>query len=324
MKYSFLYEKSAFCLPGGAVDSLKKASHTDLKILVALGSGRFSSEDDIASFLGISPLLVERSLEFWRGAGVLIPEEGENSVRSGRNDFSGKIVSADEIGRNTYTSSEITAICEKDSAVLSLIDECQKILGKTFTKTEISSVVYIYDHLRLDGEYIMMLCTYCKSRDKTSIRYVEKMAVSLYDNGVDSVASLDAYIKNEQKKLDAEYKIRVLFGIGERSLTTKEKTFLDKWIKLWDMPFEIIEKAYEVMVEAKIEPPTFAYENGILEKWHEAGVKTLADAEEQLNAHKKSGKKNKNANKASFDLDEFFELAVKRGAGRAEGIKTEK
>ena len=38
---------------------------------------------------------------------------------------------------------------------------------------------------------------------------------------------------------------------------------------------------------------------------------------------KKNAKPASNAKETSFDLDEFFELAVKRGAGRADGIKTE-
>ena len=335
MKYTLLYERSAFCLPGSALDASKKASLNDMRVLLSLGSGSFSEEKEIASFLGLSLPNVEKSLEFWRGAGVVcqkddeVPESTENASEKGAPNQN---FIKNDVGRDAYTSEQISSICKNDKTVKPLIEACEEILGKQFTKTEITSVVYLYDHLRLDGEYIMMLCTYCKSIEKPSIRYVEKTAISLYDAGVDTVKSLDIYIRDEERKKDGEYKIRKLFGIGERALTPKEKSILDKWIKEWDIPFELIEKGYEVMMGA-VERPTFAYENGILEKWRESGIKTLSEAEEMLSLHKqnsanKAGAKKaadkKNAENTSFDLDEFFELAVKRGAGRADGIKTEK
>ncbi|MGN1095084.1 MAG: DnaD domain protein [Eubacteriales bacterium] len=324
MKYVFLYENSAFCLPGSAADAAKKASQNDLRVLIALGCGRFSTEEEIACFLGLSLASTERALEFWRGAGV-VAQSGEeiSTALPAKKDPEKPKNSAPLPCRDSYTSEEIERICAEKPAVRMLIDECHNILGKDFTKTEISSIVYLSDHLRLDDEYIMMLFTYCKNRDRASIRYIEKTAISLYDDGVVSVGALDAYIKRENEKYDAEMKIRKLFGIGERALSTKQKEFLDKWIISWGYPFELIEKAYDIMVDT-IERPTFAYENGILEKWHEAGVATLADAEKFISESKKTPpKKNNDEKETSFDLDEFFELAVKRGAGRADGIENE-
>lgn len=333
MKYDLLFGKSAFCLPGGAADVVAKASQADLRVLIALGSGRFCDETQIANFLGISVSAVVRSLEFWRGAGVVDAqeetEEGSLAVREvsapapeqqQKTDIVRK--SAPSVERDSYTGEEINRICAQNQNIPLLIDACQTILEKTFTKTEISSIVYLSDHLRLDDEYIMMLCTYCKGRDKASVRYVEKIALSLYDSGIVSVPELDKYIKKERKKNDAESNIRKLFGIGERALTQKEAAFIEKWITEWDMPFEVIEKAYEVMMSVgTVEKPSFAYENSILEKWHAAGCKTAADADALISSGKKPQGKN-SKKESSFDLDEFFELAVKRGAGRADGIKT--
>ena len=345
MKYNFLFGKSAFCLPGGAVDIVGKASQNDLRVLLALGSGRFTDESQIAKFLGVSSSSVIRSLEFWRGAGVVdVPEENGEKMFYETEEFSvpshitkptapaivqksmsatvPKSVHAPAVERDSYTSEEIDRICAQNPTVPLLIDACQAVLEKTFTKTEISSLVYLSDHLRLDDEYIMMLCTHCKGRDKASVRYVEKVALSLYDSGVVSVPELDKYIKKESKKNDAGSKIRKLFGLGERTLTQKETAFIDKWIIEWNMPFELIEKAYEAMMSVgTVEKPSFAYENSILEKWHEAGCKTAADVDALSANNKKTPRKIANK-ETSFDLDEFFELAVKRGAGRADGIKT--
>jgi DnaD/phage-associated family protein len=324
MKYEFIYGRSAFCLPGGAVDYIAKASQNDLRVLLALGSGKFADEKAIAIYLGISGASVAGSLEFWRGTGIL-EMQGEKSDAFEQTEISipkelfampkKQAAKAPETERDSYTSEEINRICKENPSVTFLIDACQSILEKTFTKTEISSLVYLSDHLRLEDEYIMMLCTHCKSKEKASVRYVEKVALTLYDEGVVSVKELDKYIKKESQKHEMEHKIRKLFGIGERALAPKEKAFLAKWSTEWCLPFEMIEKAYEIMVGA-IEKPTFAYENGILEKWREAGCKTMEDVEGLLASQKKAPKKQE-TRETSFDLDEFFELAAKRGAGIA-------
>ena len=328
MKYELLYGKSAFCLPGGAVDYIAKASQNDMRVLLALGSGRFADEKAIAAYLGISSAAVAGALEFWRGTGILEMQE-EKSDAFEQTEISipkefftlpkKPAAKAPETERDSYTSEEINRICKENPSVPLLIDACQSILEKTFTKTEISSLVYLSDHLRLEDEYIMMLCTHCKSKEKASVRYVEKVALTLYDEGVVSVKELDKYIKKESQKHEMEYKIRKLFGIGERALAPKEKAFIAKWTAEWNLPFEIIEKAFEIMVAA-IERPTLAYENGILEKWREAGCKTIEDVEGLLASQKKAPKKQE-TRETSFDLDEFFELAVKRGAGRADGAE---
>ena len=344
MKYNFLFEKSAFCLPGNVVDVAKKASQNDLRVLMALGSGRFSDETQIAKFVGISVSSAVRSLEFWRGAGVVeLPEENGEVQYFETSEFSvpAEVIKAaapkeekktpevkrtpsPSVERDSYTSEEIDRICAEKESVPLLIDACQAILEKTFTKTEISSLIFLSEHLRLDDEYIMMLCTYCKAKDKASVRYVEKMALSLWDSGVVSVPELDKYIKKESKKNEAETKIRKLFGLGERTLVPKEREYINKWTIEWGLPFELIEKAYEAMMSSgKLDKPSFAYENGILEKWREAGVKTPEDVDALKDARKKSAKPVSTGKETSFDLDEFFELAVKRGAGRADGIKTE-
>ncbi len=323
MKFEFLYGKGVLCLPQSALEASRRASASELRILLALSANGGNADKELAVSLGESEESVARALEFWRAAGVIVAAEGDIVPN-----IAAQEDTAPEVTRNDYTSAEIERICERAPSLKTTIDECQKILGKTFTKTEIASIVYLYDHLRLEGEYIMTLCTYCKSIDKGSVHYIQKTALALYDEGTTSTAALDVYIKNRQKRKSAENKIRTLFGIGARALISKEETILDKWVNDWQTPFELIEFAYEVMISAG-KAPTFSYENGILENWRAAGVTTLEEARKYQDEHKgeackapkKAGKKAKTPDKSeqSFDLDEFFELAVKRGAGRADG-----
>ena len=117
-----------------------------------------------------------------------------------------------------------------------------------------------------------------------------------------------------------EYRIRSLFGLGERALTPKEREYLEKWTIEWNLSFELIELAYNDMMAA-ISQPKFSYENGILKKWVEAGCRTKEDVAAYAEKHKKAPKSEKKEREIGFDLDEFFEAATRRGA--ASSVKEE-
>ena len=111
-----------------------------------------------------------------------------------------------------------------------------------------------------------------------------------------------------------EYKLRMLFGLGERALTPKEKEYLSAWVIDWNFSYEIIEMAYNQMM-AQIREPKFSYENGILKRWAEAGCRTKEDVEKLLAGDKKaheSAKQKEKEKNIGFDLDEFFAAATFR------------
>ena len=83
-------------------------------------------------------------------------------------------------------------------------------------------------------------------------------------------------------------------------------------------PIEVIEKAYEITVDATSKP-TLHYANTVLERWHSEGLLTLDQIldsyKEKGNAKgKKSGASAPDVS-SSFDTDEFFDAAVKRNLG---------
>ena len=81
----------------------------------------------------------------------------------------------------------------------------------------------MYDHLGLGGEYIVTLFSYLSGKGKNSLRYIERTAVNLFDEGVDTVDALNAYIKRKDEFEDNVGKIRSLIGAGQRELTAKEE-----------------------------------------------------------------------------------------------------
>ena len=279
-----------------------------MRVLLALGAENGADTITLSRMTGLSEERVVNALAIWKKAG-LVETEGEWTVSTPEKDLS----------RPSYTGEDMARIAE-DGDMKELIDVCSAILGKTFTPTETESIFYLHDGLRLDFEYIVNLCKHCYDIGKASLRYIEKVGIDLYDRGITTVGALSAYIANEEKKNDMEYRIRNLFGIGERALTPKEKEYLAAWTIDWNLPFEVIELAYHQMI-ASIAQPKFSYENGILKKWVEAGCRTKEDVEaltaknKETRGKEKAKAENKNI---GFDLDEFFAAATMRGEESAE------
>jgi DnaD/phage-associated family protein len=288
-----------------AKEYITVSSAEELRVLIAAASADTSEE--IAKVLGIAEADALRALREWEKRGVVILEGAEAAIAVER-----------EIDtRPSYTGAEVARICA-ESDVKELIDVCAAILGKTFTPTEMESIIYLYDGLRFDFEYIVRLCKHCHDIGRSSIRYVEKVGIGLYDSGVITVGALEAYIEKEERKNDMEYRVRELFGLGERALTPSEQKYLAAWTLDWNLPFEVIRLAYNEMMRIK-DRPVFSYQNGILKKWVENGCKTPEDVAAYIEngkktaesaGKKKDSEKNKNI---GFDLDEFFAAATLRG-----------
>lgn len=309
MKIRFCFGDSVLNLPASSLSMLQEASTAELRVLIAAASSDGGELHSLCEHLSVSEKDACAALRFWEKAGVLTLSSCENADVS----VAESTAKAPD-GRGAYTGADVERLCAQ-SDMRELIDVCAAILGKTFTPTEIESILYLHDGLRLDFEYIVRLCKHCYDIGKPALRYIEKVGISLYDSGAVTVGALEAYIEKEERKSDMEYRIRRLFGIGERTLTPKEREYLSVWTIDWALSFEMIELAYNEMMAA-IPQPKFAYENGILKKWVDAGCRTPEEAASFAEKHKKTVAKAKEKEKTQeigFDLDEFFKAATLRG-----------
>ena len=302
------YGTSVISLPGSAKDKITEADGAELRVLIAVAGGA-SSEDEIAAICKMNDDDVRHALSFWRGAGIV---EGESDKKA-------RGETPSDVASRVYTGEEIEKICKEDRSTALLISKCRDILGsRVFTHADSSSVIYMRQGLGLDAEYIMLLCTYYAKRDKITVRFIEKKAISLYDDGIRTLPALEAYLSGETKRHDVENTVRKLFGLGERTLVPREREYISNWTK-WEMSDELIRRAYEETV-SNTDRPTLAYANAILENWHSSGVENGAQAEEKKKEFKsKTSKKTKKTKtEPGFDLDEFFDLAIARGEGKSD------
>ncbi|MBQ8510263.1 MAG: DnaD domain protein [Clostridia bacterium] len=259
---------------------------------------------------------LEKALAYWEKAGVF-STVGSQPVQAAAPAVSDQAPSAPKPVQRlqspslpSYTENETASIIEKAGELPDIINLCQQIVGKIFTPAETAIVVGLYDHLSLDGEYIATLFAWCKDNGKRSLRYIEKTAISLFDEGIDNTAALTAYIKRKEDYNDNLAKIRKLLGAGARELTAKEKKAFDSWLNEWNFNIDVITRAYEVTVD-KISEPSVPYMNRVLENWNKSGLHTLEAVEASLETYRKN-KAAAEAAQSGFETDEFFEAALAR------------
>lgn len=284
-------------LPMEVKDKLKTASLPELKVLLYLSAVKEADAKEMAASLGITPGEAEAAVAFWRGAGIFEEDDAPK-----------KAVPKSSSLYQHYDSATIVEFLNKKE-----FKNCCEIVGerleKELNKNEYNSLVYLYDYVGLPLEVIVGITEYCVSRDKKSMQYIMKTALSMYEqDGIDTIEKLERFLEKEEKLHSEMSKFRKLCGFGERELTTKEKEYTGKWFGEWDLSFDLVKLAYEKAVD-NLGKISLAYMNSMLKRWYENGIQTPKDA------MKKDAKPGKgDGSVAGYDDgDEFLEAALKKG-----------
>ncbi|GFI56380.1 hypothetical protein IMSAG013_01440 [Clostridiales bacterium] len=340
MKIKVDFNGQCILVPSSPVlDKLGEADGTKLRVLLFVLANPAAKASDVCDTLNITPKSLSNALSFWEEAGVIHIEENELSVKKAeakqgaksrcKKDNKSEAVHKESGGGNVtvsrpkpvaraaqlphYTSEQVASYVNAHAEVGDLLVSCQQYMGKMFNIAEVEIVVGLLDYLHLDSAYILLLFSHCQKMEKKSLRYIEKLAIGLFDDGIMDYEELDAHLQAIEDASKIEKQLRRLFGTGRRALTAKEKDAFSKWGGKWKMPYELIEKAYEITVE-NTGGASVAYCNAVLEKWYQSGYTTL----EQVNGaitqyrHDRDGAKDQ---KGSFETDDFFEAALRRSYG---------
>ena len=309
------YGSGVAVLPQSALAYVDKAKKFDIKVLLLLASsdryrmGKY--EQLMADELGCEVSDISSSISFWNGVGVISVGDGVfeiKAISSKKQDVETNIPKRAKVTElPQYTSAELNALLQKHNNVVGLIDECQNVLGKIFTAADIKVLMGFVDYLGLDNDYILVLMHYAARNDMKSLRYIEKVAISCIDDGFTDAKVLQKALYAREEKAQIETKIKNMFGFGSRKFTSKEQKQVDAWTNTYNYDLEIIEKAYEITVSAT-NKPSVHYANAILEKWFAEGIKNIDDVNALLQAREQE----KSDNGSSFDVDDFFEAALKR------------
>ena len=293
------------------------ASADELRVLFVIREKGSVSAEELRTLLSLSDADVRDALAFWRGAGAISVGEAEDKAPPK------PLLSADAL--SPYSPAEASRLIEKEN-LASFVEACQATHGKVLSPTDIDVILGLHDQLGFSCEYICLLIAFLERYEKKPMRYVEKVAFSLYDKGVLSIEELNAYIEKKTRSEMREGNLRKLFGIGARALTTKEDECFLRWTEEYGYDDSVIGLAYDITVGSTNEA-TVAYADKILRRWYESCCKSLPAVEEFIEKEKASRgsanasqKKKKPSEKEkddmrSFDVDDMFAHALARSYG---------
>jgi len=321
VKYNVIYKDGAVCLPAAALDVCDDL--LSLRFLMLLSYDRAMADADdllLAEQLGCTEKELCEAVTALREKGLLEPEKKLKPSVSAKN----------------LTGDEMASVIDGSDGMKQLIDECQAVCGKVFTPTDVSKIVALHRELGLDCEMILLLFFYYFEKldavgKKLTVSYVEKSAYGLYNQGIRTADALQTYIKEVEARNSNQYRLRRLFGMGDRAFTKKEKGFFEKWLTEWALPFELVEHAFDLTVD-KTGKAGLEYMSKILSDWHDSGISTVEQAEKASADYRSSTdykKKFKETPKteegapSSFNTDEFFEKALKRSYAMMNGGKND-
>ena len=231
-----------------------------------------AEQSEIARNLNLLESDVKNAFDYWKNEGLL--------------SFDGDaIILGSETIRDTGTKSRVGAaeaarIMNEDEALKGMIALAQNIFGKTLTSRDMETLYWMYDGLGLAPDAILMVLEYCMSKDKRSVAYAEKVAVTWCERGINTIEKIDEYIKTENERVNYFYSLRKLFGTSDRPLSKKEEEYLRKWNDEFGMNENMVALAYEycVMQTNKL---SFPYMDTILSNWNAKNIRTVEAAEQE-------------------------------------------
>ncbi len=317
MKCYFSFGNGVLNLPVSVLDKCKEADRLQLCVLLFAAEYRDTDTEEFAAALrqkGIpcSGEQAKEALAFWEKQGVLSLSSA--AVQAGTEKPAEKKLSELPM----YSGAELAEkLTENDSRLARLIDRCQQMAGKLFNPTDVGRLVGLCDYLGLETEYIELLFSYCIEKGKTSLGYLEKTARNLFSEGVETTQALQCYLEKKRVCDALEPFVRRMLGLGERTLTGKEKGILNRWAEV-GYPKDVLQLAYESMI-ASAGKVSFAYMDKILLRWSEAGYTTKEQVEAGQQAFREEQKESRKPDAhSSFQTDDFFQKALKRSYQKAD------
>ena len=137
------------------------------------------------------------------------------------------------------------------------------------------TILWIYDHLGMSADIIMMLIAYCCSVGRTNMGYIEKAALDWHEKNIATHEQAENEILLMQRSFTFEAKVQSRLKM-QNKLTASQKKYIDEWARM-DMSVDLVELAYDKTVDATGKP-AFQYMNKILVKWHDNNITDMQSA----------------------------------------------
>ncbi len=304
---------SVFVMPKEVLKFINNAKKSEIKLILYIFANINEPFDvsKAAETLCESPESITSSLAFWRGSGIISQEDGGQVVISkdekAKEETKAKEISV-KVEARPYSTVDVSQALSSDAEFRQLVNYAEHTLGELLNPSKVASLLYLYDNLGMQCDVIMGIIAYCVSIDKGKLRYIEKTAQGIHNDGVVTYKDLESYLSNKKKYAEFEGMVKRVIGAENRSLTTSEIKHIQVWEKEYNAKEDLIKLAYDKTVNA-INKPSMAYMSKILESWFKNGLDTVEKVQASQDTNKNTKQTNNSKDNSSFDfsLEDIFE-----------------
>ena len=184
-----------------------------------------------------------------------------------------------------YQRAEVAERLEQNEEFRRLTAEVERRLGKRLTMPDTGTLLGLYDYLGLPADVIYLLVCHCAERvarrfgegRRPTLRQIEREGYAWARRGIDTQAAAAEYLRDYGRKRETVPAYMRALRLGDRLPVREEEKFLLQWLE-WGFSPEAAALAYEKTV-LKCHEFKWSYCNGILRRWHEAGLHTVDEIE---------------------------------------------
>lgn len=191
----------------------------------------------------------------------------------------------------TYSDAQIKQLTDTDE-VKWLLNIIEIYLERLIKPMDMQLILYLYESLGFSAELIMYLYEYCVSKGKKNPSYIEAVALSWAEEGIDTVEKAEASTALYNSNYTA---INKAFGLN-RAPGQVEKQFISKWLNKYSFSIEIIVEACNRTI-LLTQKPDFKYADKILENWFKKGAKDMSAINKLDEEHTKASQAKQNNQK---------------------------
>lgn len=171
----------------------------------------------------------------------------------------------------SYTMDDLKNF-KNNAEVQQLLFVTEQYLGRQLTRGDMETILFLYDRLGFSADLIDYLVQHCVERGKKDFRYMEKVALSWAEQGITDPKQAQLASKKYDKTV-----YTIMKSLGKNSAPApKELEYIQKWTKEYGFMLDVIQEACDKTVMTT-DSHRFAYADGILSKWYQAGVHHKAD-----------------------------------------------
>lgn len=302
--------KRFFSVPCALVDNyLKLADGPALKLFLYLISLEGPlDERKITDATGLNSQEIKEAEIFWKNLGIMSSDTPsalpDTSPSHTENTASAPSPVGPKIVHSHYQPKDIAEMLSSSPELKELFSEAESTLGRILKHSDHEVLISLRDYYGFSEQAIVLILEYCAGMDKTSARYYETVAKSLFDKGAMDFDSIEEEFSRLKEQHSYENQIRHDFGLEIR-LTPKQIKYINSWR---DMGFDLdmINLARERCADSA-NKLSFPYIDRILHSWKEKNITTVEAAQNE-------SKPANTSEMHSFDLDEFDRFTL--GAGK--------